>query len=547
MSSVSYKLILLCCLALWSNQFVLKAKAKAPVEFADREDALFLKFNFVSAALDDPAYTCTKVGDEVITLTDTKVKCTAEQVKDAELVKNFQAAFDKAMDNDFLKAIKVVSSTGPTKIVEADAEYVQCKKFPIPKDHVNTGVEKGTLQVYVRLLPTYSAAVQGFPCWREKHGSAKAQTKAQTVVGMLVFDQVLLNRQYSVKTTVRMLQKHALYMMAFSTKIIPAAQLVAPSSPSGKPKADSMKEMNFKGPETLKWITTFAGCATGKTVASIKVLVDDMDNVEFSGRHAGDDVMSNFLFGKMLFSGFTAKLIQDTGFYLPDPTKAAEITSLKNVGCEFFTDKCGAMDKITFPTVYCTVNAADIKTDGCASDRMGISHCCVTENAADLPAEFQYFTDKKKGGCYVETDYCPVKGVSGVKGDFCQDPAVTDSASGVFGSNSWCFDAEDMITLKDDTKVKTICAEVKCFQNGYQVKVKDNSKFWNCMSGKTLKLPTDGAFKAGSIMCPAKEEVCRLCDTADGTCTKSVPEGSNKLSALVAFIAVAVLPLLASR
>jgi hypothetical protein len=133
-------------------------------------------------------------------------------------------------------------------------------------------------------------------------------------------------------------------------------------------------------------------------------------------RILGSDFMSAIAGEEMLLSPLTLALFADMGWYQVQPiTEVAAASDMvkarvrtpswgRAMGCPFLTDSCiTSAGESAFPPFCDTA-----EQQACSPDRRARGVCSLSDYTANLPSEYQYFSDPKKGGAQELVDYCPV-------------------------------------------------------------------------------------------------------------------------------------------
>ena len=118
------------------------------------------------------------------------------------------------------------------------------------------------------------------------------------------------------------------------------------------------------------------------------------------------------------FSRLSMAVLEDTGWYHVDYSKAEVLAWGKDGGCAFIRDRClsGPKSNPTPQDFFCTGNPRD----RCTPDHAAFGSCKIYAYSGELPEAFQFFSDPKKGGT-AKMDYCPA--VYGYSNGRCADEA----------------------------------------------------------------------------------------------------------------------------
>eukprot|EP01132_Coremiostelium_polycephalum_P000787 gene787-978_t len=169
------------------------------------------------------------------------------------------------------------------------------------------------------------------------------------------------------------------------------------TNPSGVPVS---KNTTFLvTPQLTQAVRNHFGC--NDTIGMELESLQDLSH--FETRILQGELMVANLNPNMYFSIFTLALLQDTGWYIIDPSYRQNYLFGKNQGCKFLTGRCEHWSK----NYFCN----DATQLGCSSDRRSINKCFVYSDDDQLHPFYQHFTDPKKRG-YKSADYCPTFEVS---------------------------------------------------------------------------------------------------------------------------------------
>lgn len=217
-----------------------------------------------------------------------------------------------------------------------------------------------------------------------------------------------------------------------------------------------------------------------------------------------------------VLSPLTLALMEDSGWYAANYSKANVSPWGHGVGCDFARKPClelGTDGETTVPDYsrgyFCT-KASD---RGCSPTHNYKMACFfrdygLSSTSQAPPAHFQYFSNPSLGGLKT-ADYCPIFGdnyKSSVHDLDCRDPANGDGIDwqGLgekYGSNSTCFES---------SRGEGLCYTSKCVRDEFKLHVQMQGLWFTCESDfQEIEIPTTVASVLGrKITCPRLSSVC---------------------------------------
>ena len=182
-----------------------------------------------------------------------------------------------------------------------------------------------------------------------------------------------------------------------------------------------------------------------------------------------------------IISDMTLALLEDTGFYQVNYYSGELFKFGKNKGCEFFSKKCIENDSETFDE-FCHVNGQP----KCTHSRTHKGKCFVFEDYSNIPEEFQYFSNPKKGGSSV-INFCPFSEVQYFYANYNPDSCkygksyLNGEYGQILGDNSFCFLSSLLPSSSElEEKSQAICYEVECDPNKKELIVKVGDEKLTC-------------------------------------------------------------------
>jgi hypothetical protein len=157
----------------------------------------------------------------------------------------------------------------------------------------------------------------------------------------------------------------------------------------------------------------------------------------WESRYMLGDYMVSTDFPDSAISDITLALFEDSGFYKVNYYSGGLFKFGKNKGCTFFSQNCIVNEAASFDD-FCATESQDL----CSSSRTIKSSCYLITYGEDLPSEYQYFSNARKGG-YPHANYCPVPYESRGSTDYfpkhCQFGSDSSNYGEELGENSFCF------------------------------------------------------------------------------------------------------------
>mmetsp|Transcript_6734 Transcript_6734/g.15581 ORF Transcript_6734/g.15581 Transcript_6734/m.15581 type:complete len:972 (+) Transcript_6734:97-3012(+) len=217
----------------------------------------------------------------------------------------------------------------------------------------------------------------------------------------------------------------------------------------------------------------------------------------------------------VVLSPLTLALLEDSGWYRANYTRANVSPWGHGVGCDFVSQPClvggGNGRDGSLPSYSRGFFCNKASSRGCSPAYTHKMACTVIDfqvRGTYLPdKQFQYFADAAVGGPR-EADYCPVYGsvYSGMKPEEldCRIPSNDDAIDVIYseeyGDNSMCFET---------TSGEGRCYNARCIYDDFNLQLRVDGKWYTCEEDfQTIEVSTlSGAFGT-TVTCPRLSSVC---------------------------------------
>jgi len=253
-----------------------------------------------------------------------------------------------------------------------------------------------------------------------------------------------------------------------------------------------------------------------------------------------------------VYSRITFALLEDSGWYIPDYSKAQELNWGRGAGCNFVKKSCMELmdiaEKTDTQTPFCRTLMQNAEKTYCTADGTSVGSCNLVKYERKVPSIYQNY-DYIDGLEKKETEYV---GSSVILADFCsyvqefswlggggagggEDPRGTrcDSAANApesdsnyalekYGGKSRCFEQDNQWEQKSCTMIKqwtrygSGCYEYTCKDGRLNINVRNVS--YPCyQQGQKVQIQlikelSDGEWvHDGKLICPACSLLCSDC------------------------------------
>eukprot|EP01132_Coremiostelium_polycephalum_P004089 gene4089-5117_t len=479
----------------------------------------FIRLNFSYSLIQNNAdpYACYSEGQDIQIGGSkgqpfTQYTCTKKDILDQQL-SNLIIQYVVAAIRDVFQSMIKVNQVNPLKLDKTvyDALDGNCYYgVPIPESYVSVGIPNTDYVVFVTIRPTKSSGTIAYAtaC---NYGATIVNGKyrySRPLAGVINFNpsyftQFVGNTNgFIFNEYVRVGIHEMIHAFGFSgsfyshysngTSTYEASALLTKTgkSPSGQ---DFTYQKNA--------ITSPLVAAFSSNHYSCKELnyqeLEDYGGSGTAGSHwekrtVGEEIMLGFINPILPITNLTLSLLQDTGWYNVDFSKAEPLMWGKKLGCDWYED--------------CTPTSWDLqgywcqdKQTACSPTRSGKGYCQL--QSATIPVQFQHYPVANTGGVDAIADYCPFYDMIFSNSVFCLDSAQTADTTikESYGSNSRCFE----YTSSGTTTVKMACWQQRCSSNG-TLEIQANGIWNSCPSGQTV------TFGSVNVICPKNYYPCEV-------------------------------------
>jgi len=270
-----------------------------------------------------------------------------------------------------------------------------------------------------------------------------------------------------------------------------------------------------------------------------------------------------------IYSRITLAMLEDSGWYIPDYSKAQDLSWGRGAGCAFATKSCKELMDIAreedSTTPFCSTLMNNAERTYCTADSRSVGSCNLVQYTKKIPEIYQNF-DSVEGASDRDTEYI---GSSVILADFCpyvqefswlggggagggEDPRGTrcDSADNApesdsnyalesYGSGSRCFSQASQWEQKSCTMLKqwsrygSGCYKYKCANGRLNIIIR-NVTFQCYEHGQKIQVQlkkesSDGVWlHDGKVTCPDCNAFCSDC-SQEGRALKDHDEQRENL------------------
>ena len=227
-----------------------------------------------------------------------------------------------------------------------------------------------------------------------------------------------------------------------------------------------------------------------------------------------------------VLSALTLAFLEDTGWYKANYTNAATSTFGHRAGCSFVTGDCIVNGKVPEwgEGFFCNtplgvtsqgVPLVDIQQTMCDPTRRKKAACDLIDRSelandllygvsAELPSEYQYFSDESFGAASMPlADFCPIPSM---EMQDCRDSSNNGQYE-VFGKSSFCYTSYYRDEFSRRRPFSPLCLRTRCNADDSSIEVEMDGRTVTCSEGdhgQMVSLPRTPL----RISCPRFDVVC---------------------------------------
>ena len=254
-----------------------------------------------------------------------------------------------------------------------------------------------------------------------------------------------------------------------------------------------VEKTTIKGQRVLEKAREALGCEELQGVELEDYGGDGTVGSHWDKRMMYNDYMIGHVIEDPLYSSITLALLEDSGWYYPNYTYAQTPIWPRQKSCSFFYNKCLEKDSYEF---------CSHPKDTCDYFHLGKAKCNLKEYEKQLPKEFQYFSNPKKGGSDPYVDYCPVKEPTSYGNCRGTGPLVYANPSYFEEICEDCRCFETTIAKdKASDQLRPVCYRVLCAEDHSLVQINNS----------TFRCPYEGGkieAMEGHLICPEWKVLC---------------------------------------
>eukprot|EP00929_Paragymnodinium_shiwhaense_P065339 TRINITY_DN32767_c0_g1_i1.p1 TRINITY_DN32767_c0_g1~~TRINITY_DN32767_c0_g1_i1.p1 ORF type:complete len:1319 (+),score=185.65 TRINITY_DN32767_c0_g1_i1:128-4084(+) len=236
-------------------------------------------------------------------------------------------------------------------------------------------------------------------------------------------------------------------------------------------------------------------------------------------RALNGDMMTPHVHTSPHFSEISLALMEDTGWYKPDYSFAAELHYGRDKGCDFVFGPCIIAGTTAFPDTFCSATDVSrcghsVSSDtGCTPDHMGKAICTNCIHTQPLPQAFQYFSDPRLGGEQQALAYCPLwttwQSRSGPSYCASEVAGGVDGLGETYGLASRCIlsTVVQWQWIPLDTP-QASCRDISCGDDTVRIRI-GGEEWLQCHASDEGKQKAAGRPGwSGAIVCPSFSKLC---------------------------------------
>lgn len=205
----------------------------------------------------------------------------------------------------------------------------------------------------------------------------------RTTIGQIVINMLSFNTTFTqFRYTINLILKEMFHVMAFNNKLFPQMSLPSTSIIQEQSVFNSkITVTKIATPGILSLGINYFNCSNFSGIYIENTFGDSSGNFNWEKRILGNDIMVADYPSLTVLSAFTLTFLNDTKWYLTDPTQAEFLVWGNNEGCGFLSTACSN----SYPEYCSTVGQST-----CTSDFMSKSICTGSSLTDQCPIRNWY-------------------------------------------------------------------------------------------------------------------------------------------------------------
>ncbi len=411
--------------------------------------------------------------------------------------------------SEFSKLLQVIRD--PSDKIQFSSSATLCNDVSIPLDHKLYGINQTDVVIYISARPILSgAAAYAAPC-----ALGNSFTRGRPVAGNLNINPLLSS--FSNEKISSIVMHESVHVLGFTRDLFPfykdsAGQIrpqsqtfveILKSHTTSSGQVHSQTNIRLISPASVREIRNHLNCSTLQGL--------DLEDFSSSGTYGShiepllainELMISNIgYFNPSLtfsFSRLTMAVLEDSGYYQPNYTRAHDLIWGKNMGCNF-VQRCENWNTKK-QGYFCSQNMES----GCTHDLRSKGFCYMREFSNDLGYNEHFPSNPKLGGADAFLNHCPL--YFRYPNAFCDNDQISSVyiyPGEAYGSNSACFDANivpwfDLIQRGKETR----CLQYKCSANTTLLSIRVDAVWYNCPLDQSEVVYTLSSPFRGTLKCP---------------------------------------------
>ncbi|EAN82567.1 putative surface protease GP63 [Trypanosoma cruzi] len=458
-----------------------------------------IRFQVFTEDLNDPSKHCTAEGQICPDFTGGTLECNKRDILTKEkrsIILNslLPRAFGMHTDRLLVKPL-----TG--RVIVPRYSSGICAQFKIPSSHHTEGVSGADMYLYVSAGPTQGSTLAwATTCLKLPDG--------RPVVGVVNYGPSSVTDS---ENSVRVSAHEVAHAIGFAVWLMKERNMLKEVlDVRGKAKV-----LQVSSPKTVEKTREHFNCVNATGMELEDEGGKGTASSHWERRNAKDELMAG-ISGIGYYTSLTMAALEDTGFYKANWGMEEPMSWGNNSGCALLTEKCLINGVTQYPEMFCTAETGLLS---CTSDRLALGYCTIHLYKAELPPQYQYFSNLKLGGSASSLmDLCPY--VQPYSNTRCSNGEASVMHGSRVGPRSMCLKGDGLVDFMGP--VGDVCAEVSCEKGEVSVRYLGDDTWRQCPEGSSIT-PT-GLFTGGKILCPKYDDECTIFDP---------PRGSGDVSCLL--------------